>query len=229
MSTLIAVPGKEPWRRRLTLPSYHVKDAARYANITSKTILNWQRQAANAGAALSSRDKGVALSYLQLVEVAFVAVLRDLGVKLVDIRNARDYMAQKFNAEYPFAQKRFKSDGQDILMELPEFAKDASKNNLVKVNKGGQIAWGEIIECKFEEFDYAKDLAVCWRVGGKGSLIQIDPRISFGAPAIKGVPTWVVKGRWEVGESIEDIAEDFNLKEDFVFEALRFEGITNIH
>ena len=39
----------------------------------------------------------------------------------------------------------------------------------------------------------------------------IDPRISFGAPMIKGVPTWVLKGRHEAGESIGDIRDDFSL------------------
>ena len=53
----------------------------------------------------------------------------------------------------------------------------------------------------------------------------IDPRISFGAPMIKGVPTWVLKGRHEAGESIGDIRDDFSLTEEEVQQGLEFEGI----
>ena len=37
MSTIIAVRGAEPWRRRLFLPAYTVVDAARYTKTKSQT------------------------------------------------------------------------------------------------------------------------------------------------------------------------------------------------
>jgi uncharacterized protein (DUF433 family) len=228
MSRLVSHNQDDPWKRRLTLPAYQVKDAARYARVSPQTVLNWQKNGLKAGSALSSREKGISLSYMQLVELAFVSALRGLGVKLEDIRGARDYMAQKFNAEYPFAQLKFKTDGQDILMELPRFERGALKDKLIKVNKGGQTTWTEIIGDKFEEFDYSKGLAVRWNPAGKNSPIQIDPRVSFGAPAVGGVATWAIKGRWEAGESVEDIAEDFSINTNYVSKALEFEGI-NVH
>lgn len=226
MAKLVSRDVNAPWRRRMTLPAYQVKEAARYAGITSQTILNWQKSTATAGAALSARDKGVGLSYLQLVEVAFVAALRNLGVKLEDIRNAHEYMAQKLNAEYPFAQHRFKTDGRDILMELPQFEPGTTKSSLVIVNKGGQTGWAEVLKSKFEEFDYLDDeIAVRWRPAGRDSPIAIDPRVSFGAPTVNGVPTWAIKGRWDAGESLEDISDDFLIDPTLVNEALVFEGL----
>ena len=225
MSKLVSHNLDEPWKRRLTLPAYQVKDAARYARVSTQTVLNWQKHGANIGSALALRDKGKPLSYLQLVELAFVSALRGLGVKLEDIRGARDYMAQKFNVEFPFAQLQFKTDGQDILMELPKFERGSLKDKLIKVNKGGQTTWTEIIGDKFEEFDYSKGLAVRWKPVGKNSPIEIDPRVSFGAPAVYGVATWAIKGRWEAGENIEDIADDFSIDTASVHEALEFEGI----
>lgn len=90
MSTLIAERGVPQWKRRLTLPAYKVGDAARYAGISSQTILNWQDAARFDKQAIGKRDKGVSLSYFQLVEVAFVAALRRVGVKLPEIKNARE-------------------------------------------------------------------------------------------------------------------------------------------
>lgn len=222
----IAERGVPPWRRRLLLPAYRVSDAARYAGVSGQTILNWQHSTHQDGrSAIAKRDKGVSLSYLQLVEVAFVATLRKAGVKLEDIKNARDYIATKLSSEFPFASSRFKTDGKDILMELPEFVEGESRNKLVKVNRGGQMAWAEVVNTKFTEFEYQDDLAVRWHVGGRQSRVLIDPRVSFGAPMVKGIATWAVKGRWEAGESAEDIAEDFGLDEADVDYALKFEGV----
>ena len=222
---MIAERGVAPWRRRLLLPAYRVSDAARYAGVSSQTILNWQDSTEPARRVIASRDKGVSLNYLQLVEVAFVAALRKAGVKLEEIKNARGCIATKLGAEYPFAAHRFKTDGKDILMELPEFVEGESKNKLVKVNRGGQMAWAEVIDTKFTEFEYQDDLAVRWHVGGKQSHVLIDPRVSFGAPTVSGIATWAVKGRWEAGESLEDIAEDLGLETSDVTYALKFEGV----
>jgi uncharacterized protein (DUF433 family) len=215
--------GNEPWLRRLRLPAYQVNEAARYASITTQTIRNWQKGQMGTRPAVAHRAKGAALSYFQLVEVAFVAVMRRMGLKLEAIKNAREYMAQKLNSEYPFVEYRFKVDGQQIIMELAQFVTGAPKNKLIVVSEGGQLAWQEILGRKFEEFDYSKGLAVRWHVAGRGSPILIDPQIAFGAPAIKGVPTWAIKGRETAGESLEDIADDFSLKVPEVKKAIEFE------
>ena len=48
---------------------------------------------------------------------------------------------------------------------------------------------------KFKEFDYNKRLAVRWHIAGRCSPILIDPQVAFGAPQIKGVPTWAIQYR----------------------------------
>lgn len=198
--------------------------AARYAGITTQTIRNWQRAEGGRAAALARRAKGAALSYLQLVEVAFVSVMRRMGIPLAEIKDTRDYVAQQLQSEYPFAQHRFLTDGQNILMELKAFEPTAAPDKLVLVGRGGQLAWKEIIARKFAEFDYSEGLAVRWHVAGKGSPVVIDPQVAFGAPAIRGVPTWAVSGRRKAGESDEDIAQDFAIDVAEVRQALAFEA-----
>lgn len=217
--------GVPAWKRRLYIPTYRVGDAARYAGVTTQTILNWQSATPFEKQAISTRSKGDSLNYLQLVELAFVAALRKTGVKLSEIKEARAYIAVQLGSEYPFSDHRFKTDGKDILMELSQFEQSESKDKLVKTNKGGQLAWAEIIDTKFTEFEYQDDLAVKWHAGGKESPVLIDPRVSFGAPMVKGVATWAIRGRFEAGEPREDIAEDFSLKAEDVDYALKFEGI----
>jgi uncharacterized protein (DUF433 family)/DNA-binding transcriptional MerR regulator len=223
MAAFVSTDSKEPWRARLTLPAYQVKEAARYAEVTTQTVRNWQHNNFAAGAAIAERKLRESLSYLQLQELAIVSAMRGQGIKLQKIRLARDYLRQKFSLEFPFSDKRVKSDGQDILMELKELGGSVK---LLVANRGGQYVWQEMIGNRFKEFEYEKNLAIRWHVGGTAGGVVIDPRISFGAPAVKGVPTWALYGRYKSGEPIEDIASDFVITRADVVKALSFEGVT---
>jgi uncharacterized protein (DUF433 family)/DNA-binding transcriptional MerR regulator len=221
---LVSANERDPWLRRLTLPAYQVKDAARYAGVTTQTVLNWQKEGNQVGSAIAHRKPREALSWLKLQELAIVAAWRALKIPLQDIRRARDWLRNYLNNEFPFADERVVTDGQDIIMLLDEVDKRAFK--ILVANKGGQEAWPEIIGRRFAEFDYANSRAVRWRIFGDESGVVLDPRIAFGAPTVKGVPTWALKGRFNAGEVIEDIAADFVLEPEDVKKALAFEGIT---
>jgi uncharacterized protein (DUF433 family) len=162
---------------------------------------------------------------MELVEVAFVASFRRLGVPLQRVRKARDYYAQRFEVEYPFAELRLQTEGHHVLMELLQIEPDTKLRGLIVGDAHGQLAWQDVISDRFLEFDYEFDVAVKWHVAGRQSSIVIDPRVVFGAPSITGVPTWALRGRRIAGEAVSEIAEDFDLAETDVTEALAFEGV----
>lgn len=219
--------------RRLYLPTYRLKDAARYANVHVQTLAYWHYRSSRFGPVLRDRVPRRPLSYLELVEAAFVATMRGLGVRLKALRAARHYVAQTYNSEYPFAEFRFKTEGMHLLMELTE--SDPGFNPLGKTlaDKAGQLAWEPLLSDRFAQFEYepvghdsTEDLlAMRWHVGGADSRVVIDPRVSFGAPVASGLPTWVIKGRFQAQESIAEIVEEFGIEEGAVKDALRFEGI----
>jgi len=215
----------EPWRRRLYLPAYTVADAARYARTHPQTVSYWHYGGRALGPALPGKERGKPLSYLQLVEVAFVATFRRLGVSLQRIRRARDYLAQRFESEYPFAEYRLATEGHHVLMDLQQAEPDAEVGRLILADANGQTAWRDVVAQRFAEFVYEYDLALVWRLGGPDSPIVIDPRVAFGAPTVRGTPTWALKGRWEAGEDVDDIQADFSLRRDDVLQALAFEGV----
>jgi uncharacterized protein (DUF433 family) len=214
----------EFWKDRLKLPAYGVSEAARYAAITGQTIRNWQKFS-NRPSPLSPRERGKALSYLQLIELAVVAAYRESGVPLWAIRETREYMRKEFNADFPFARYRFKTDGKELWLDYIDLIGKKGKAKLLKVSGKGQLAWSEIIG-RLKEFEYDKKLglAVRWHVGGLDSPVIIDPRIRFGAPSVDGVPTTLLHARWEAGESPAEIADDFDMTVRAVVAALEFEG-----
>jgi hypothetical protein len=77
------------------------------------------------------------------------------------------------------------------------------------------LAWDELIGPVLQEFEYEHEgIAVRWHLAGVGVPIIIDPRISFGAPSVRGTPTWIIKGRY-----------DFSLEVSEIRAALKFEGV----
>jgi len=225
MPVTARLPLAEPWRRRLYLPAYAVSDAARYARTRPRTVAYWHYRGGGLGPALPGKQPRMPLSYLQLVEVAFVATFRALGVSLQRIRKARDYLAQTFNSEHPFAEFRLQTEGRHVLLALQQIERDAQLGHLIVADASGQIGWQPLIAERFAEFDYEQGLALIWHVAGRASPVLIDPRISFGAPVVRGVPTWALKGRRIAGESVEELQADFRLEREEVLQALAFEGI----
>lgn len=219
MAALVSNRLDAPWRRRLFLPSYQVREAAAYARIAPQTVNAWHKIET---AMLTERQKRAPLSYMQLIEVAVVAAFRKMDVPLKRIRAAREYAQQTLKSEFPFAEYRFKEEARHLYLDSGE-VDDIKPGTVAQADQGGQLEW-QIMIGRLREFDYEKHgIVLQWHVAGRGSPIIIDPRISFGAPAVKGTPTWIIKGRHEAGETDSDIADDFGLKIDEVRQAIKFE------
>ena len=221
----------ERFRRRLYLPTYRVGDAARYARTAAQSVTYWHYGGGGLGATLpGSHQRRRPLSYMELVEVAFVAFFRSIGVSLQRIRNARIYAAQNLNAEYPFIEYRWQSEGFHLLMDFAQF-KDTDDFKVIIADRGGQLGWKDMMLEKFAEFDYDSigddHWALRWHPAGRQSKVLIDPRISFGAPIVEGLPTWVLKGRWNAKEDVDEMTEEFGISREAVVQGLQFEGVEN--
>jgi uncharacterized protein (DUF433 family) len=213
-----------PWLRRLYLPAYSISEAAYFAKTSPQTVSHWHYNKGKLGPVILGKDKDKPLSYLQLIEVAFVSTMREF-MSLQKIRKAREYARTTFNVEFPFAQLRWKTEGTHLLINLKDIEGDSEIDKLVVCDKSGQEAWGTIMAERFTQFVYEDGLALIWHLRGIDCPVNINPRISFGAPSIKGIPTWILKGRWLAGESIEEIQEDFQIDLELIQYGLEFEGV----
>ena len=220
-----SLEGTDLWRKRLTLPTYTVAEAARYAQGKPRTVGYWFRGGETTGPALPGRRAGERLNYFEAVEVAFVAAFRSYGVRLRNLREAHAYFQALLQTEYPFATERFYTEGTRILREWDDLQELSEFTEVVIGDEQGQLAWAGLLGEKFETFDYEDDLALRWHVAGRSSPVQIDPRISFGSPCVRGIPTWAMRGRKLAGESVDEISEDFGLEDNEVIAGLEFEGL----
>ena len=213
---------QEPWYERLFLPSYRIGEAARYAGAHPNTVSAWHR---SGSPVLTGRESRTDLSYMQLVEVAFVAFFRHQGIPLQRIRKARQYLSEQFACEHPFARYQFKTEGMDILMRHNKALGLGNIEQLVVANKYGQLAWVDLLGNKFMEFDYDYEIALRWHPAGRESQVIIDPRHRWGWPMVQGLETWAIKGSYDAGETFEEISRDYDVTIEGVLDALRFEGV----
>jgi len=56
-------------------------------------------------------------------------------------------------------------------------------------------------------------------------VVVIDPEVSFGKPVLvgTGIPTSTVAERYKTGESVDDLAKDYDLERGKIEEAIRCE------
>jgi uncharacterized protein (DUF433 family) len=216
----------EPWRSRLDLPVYSAREAARLVGVAPQTIAGWfYGYPSSAGARAmpvfaEGKRRRAKLSYLQLVELAFVASCRRNGLSLVRVRAARNYLAETLGTDHPFATNALVLDGPHILTEFED------ADAFIYADRGGQLAWRDFIAERLSQFEYHAGLALRWHPLTTSNPIVVDPRFNFGQPFLRssGVATKVVAGAAGAGESALAIAADLGVSPDEVEAAIRFES-----
>ena len=198
-------------RKILALPGYPLHQSATLAQTNPRALAYWFR-----GQLPSGKERRYGLSYLQLVEAAFVATFRSAGAEMRHIRKIRDCLALELEAEHPFTRTELKTDALHILN---------GKSRVV--GRCLQDAWEEPFLERIAQFDYVEDLALRWHFRGRDVPLVVDPRYSFGKPiaAKTCVATWALAGQYQAGESMADIQEDFLVSEEELKAALEFEGL----
>lgn len=155
-----------------------------------------------------------------LIELFSVAQLRQRGVTMSTLRQARDELSVRFRTRYPFALRGLLTNGKKLLKELGDSA-------LLELGTGGQTAFEEVLDpfCHRLDFDSTSHLVSRFYPEGKQSCIVVDPHHSFGRPVIVGtnLTTQAIAQLIRGGENLEMVADDFQLPVDHVQEAWRFE------
>ena len=126
--------------------------------------------------------------------------------------------------QHPLARRQLLTDGVDLFTE--EFG------SLVNLSKEGQLAVRSLLEAHLRRIEHDEHgFALRLFPFSRGESLEVprvvvvDPRISFGRPVIDGtsVRTEVVAHRLKTGESVQEIAADYEIKVEQVEEAIRYE------
>ena len=165
------------------------------------------------------------LSFINLIEAH---VLRGLRTKheftMHHVKAALRELGEHEPPLHPLAFEDFLTDGADLFVE--RFGK------LININRAGQIAMREtfIVHLKridrkalegpvrFFPFIRSEDVA-----GAR--TVSVSPRVAFGRPVIANtrITTAEIASRVNAGESVQNVAEDFDLPMQQVTDAILFE------
>jgi uncharacterized protein (DUF433 family) len=207
-------------------PSYQLSEAAHYLNVPVSTVRWWALGRDHyAPLILPASTQPVLLSFLNLVELhVLAAIRRHHNVPLPKIRNAIEFLGRRFRSRHPLLARELQTDGLDLFIDY--------FGSHVNISADGQTAMRSVLEAALRRIE--RDAAgipirlhpfACSRIDDSPSIVVIDPRVSAGRPVIAGtgLATEIIAERFKAGESIEELARDYDRPEREIQEALRCE------
>jgi len=241
-NSLQKIYGADPRR----IPRYGITQTAWYLKIPVNILQSWVRgrkyPVGKKGETkffeplinLPEPDKPF-LSFINLIEAHILSGIRHIErIPLYKVRSAVAFLEKNYQSKHPLAEHEFQTDGIDLFVE--------ELGGLINVSKDGQRAFRELMQIylhrieRDNKFIPLKLYPFAREVREKSNeilekspkVVQIDPQISFGRPVLvgTGVPTDVVVERFHAGDSIFDLAEDYEITEEKVEEAIRYETLT---
>jgi uncharacterized protein (DUF433 family) len=216
------------------LPRYNVPEAAHYLRMPETTLGSWvagRNYPVTGGKryweGLIHRPDATdpRLSFSNLIEAHILLALRkQYRVKMKEVRTALEYAEKRYRINRVLLSSELRATKGNVFLE--------HLSELTNIGKGGQAAIPEILEAYLERIEW--DLAgLPTRIFpltraeqlDAPKILAIDPKIAFGRPIVerKAIKTSAITERFLAGESIADLAEDYDLEVFEVEEALRYE------
>lgn len=223
---------------RLIGEGYSISEAARLAGTSGQNISRWFRGMRRSDqvypALFSDRqrsfDEAISLSFLEVIEVIAVSAFRQAGVASGRIRSARDFALSHLSDSYPFASYEFKVRGARLLHEYERRHPDEQSGSMAVDIGHAAAQWilNGFDEVARMSIEYGSPEQTPWAVRyypcGRDGHLVIDPRYGSGRVTMIGhnVLAETVAGRYRGGDSIEFIAQDYELEPNAVKAAISY-------
>jgi len=162
----------------------------------------------------------------EFVETRLLAEYRKAGIRIFHMRAAIERLRDQFNRAYPlaFSHQFLTVDGQELLLRVQEEVGLEQELCFVVV-RNGQTVLREPAKRFWDSADVEAESGIVTRIRPLTGVqaVAIDPLHSFGEPSVRNVPTAIVYEQFRAGESVDGIAEQFDLAQSMVEAALRYE------
>jgi len=215
-----------------TMPLYSASEAARFLHLPVSTVRAWafgqvykvRGEARRFDPVIAAADRQRRrLSFLNLVELLVLAAIRRTHmVSLAQVRTAMTYLRRRFPGPHPLAEHQFQTDGVNLFIE--------KFGQLLNISRDGQIEMTELVKSylRLVEWDasgvpFKLHLPGPRTPNSDSSAVVIDPRFGFGRPVLDGcgIRTEVIIERFQAGEAMSALAEDYGLDTHAIEEVIR--------
>jgi uncharacterized protein (DUF433 family) len=209
---------------------YTIPEAAELVEAPQENVRVWVEGHSGKQAPVIDNQLGrcagkTAVSFVNLMELRFIAKFADAGVGLREIRAIMQEAKRSLHHPHPFSTRIvFRTDGRKIVAEI------ARKNGLDLIydlrSKNYEMP-SVVMKSLLENvvFD-PQEQAITWTPRPKiAPNVIVHPKLAFGRPVLKRshIPTATIAKAVKVEGSAKFVAEMFDLPERQVKEAVRFE------
>ena len=217
------------------IPAYSFREVALSIGVPPSTLRAWCVGQSNFKPVLALPDgwsEFHALSFFNLIEANVIAELRrEHGVKMPRVRTALEFLADNVPVSHPLVQTELSVTPNQRVYIVYE-------GKRIDISAGGQWPLDAVVRNLLRRVHRGRRgiLAFFPRVAPPEQVaisddvyapIVVDPEVCFGRPVIAGtgIPTDVIADRRLGGDSVKKMAEDYDLSEDHIRAALRFERV----
>jgi uncharacterized protein (DUF433 family) len=226
---------------RRDVPRYGISEAAHCLGMSAATLSSWvcgRKYPTTSGSKFFKPLLELAapgsLSFYNLVEAHILLSTRKKHkVEMPAIRRAIDFVRKTFPSPHPLLSEGFLTDGKDLFIKKIE--NSTGKEQTINVSSWGQLGLGPILDFYLRRIERDEKgwpiklfpIRMNWP-GELGTdpprVVVIDPSVSSGRPVVNGtgVMAEIIVGRFNTGEGIESIAEDYGLQVPQVEEVIRY-------
>jgi len=194
-------------------PMLNVRDAATYLNMPASTLTGW-KQNSLVHSVRPTRRTWPTLPFVAVIEAFVLRELRQAGFSRSQIIDAATGIREGFGDEYGLARPGISHDeGVEIFIEV-----------------GGELYRAKDRQQAIR--DTVKGFRECIQWSGKDpqrlrlpqlGQVYLDPRFGWGQPTVgpAHAPLSSIAGLWYAGESLQDIADDYDMTPDEVDDLMR--------
>ena len=228
------MPESRPHGPKGDLPAYPLSEAALYVRVAPATLRSWvvgrdypTRQGRRSFRPLiqPADRRSRLLSFNNLVEAHVLRALRTThGTPIRAIRKALDFAQSELGIERLLLSRELCTDKRDLFLDR--------YGELINLSRSGQLAMRAVLESHLSRIEW-KTASLPLRLYPfvrtealeSPRHIAIDPNVGFGRPILRrrGVSTKVIVDRIDAGESIAELAADYELDPSEVEEAIVYE------
>jgi uncharacterized protein (DUF433 family) len=214
--------------------AYTLTEAARYTRLPVATLRSWvlgrEYPTTEGGGRFpplirpASRRPPL-LSFSNLVEAHVLRSLRtEHGVSVKALRKALAYAEKALDIDRLLLRAELRTEAGKIFLDR--------YGELIELSASGQLAMRRLLQVylKRVEWDSSKFPVRLYPFvfadePSEEHSIVIDPRIAFGRPVLlrKGVSTSAIADRIDAGETVEDLAADYDLDASEIEQAALYE------
>ena len=216
---------------RRELPTYTISEAAHYLSVPAATIRYWSVGRGSYLPLIDVPSPGppTLVSFLNLTELHVLSALRRKHqVKMPAVREAIEHLSRlaqtPIDARHPLVSRVLATDGVHVFTDY--------YGQLINLSRSGQAVIREVIAGALKRIERDPggipiNLYPFTRhsVRNAPALVLIDPALAGGRPVIAGtgLATQIIAERYKLGESISDLADDYERPGTEIEEAIRCE------